>query len=720
MKKSLKTLALACLTLIAATTIGQNINLRFTGTFTNGDYIRLDSVKVENLNRNWTEMLVYPDTVLNFNQTSISGAESSELELQSYPNPFSGKTSVRLSLPQTGNVTLQIHNLAGQKIVEEVIALNAGEHIFGITLKNAEVNLLTIKTTNGQKTIKLLNNGMAVSNAIIYNGIELAEKRLSNQNFQVGDMLKYTGYATVYGIVLTSREISQSQNESENLSLFFETPNYTLPTVTTTAASNITGRTAVSGGNVIDDGGLSILARGVCWDTIANPTINNNQITSGCSLGAFTINIAGLQPNTTYYVRAYATNAVGTVYGAQISFRTLGLPTLTTTAASNVTGTTAICGGNVIADGGATVTARGVCWSTSNNPTIAASHTTDSSGLGSFVSNITGLSTGTTYYVRAYATNDVGVAYGSQISFHTLAPPTVTTDTVSSITDTTAVCSGNVTSNGGLPIIVRGICWDTSHNPTISASYTTDSAGTGSFVGNITGLVPGITYYVRAYASNAIGTTYGNELSFTTTTYYNGGILPGVFSVGVNSHVRFSMGNLQWSAIGTHATADSTAPGTWRFAPNQWDTIGAANRNISSAYTGWIDLFDCVTSGYHNPDDSYNRNYQPYSTSNAVVYSYYNSNLGYGYGPTYYMTDPNLTGTSANYDWGVYNAISNGGNQPGMWRTLTQQEWDTLINYRTTSSGIRYAMATVNGVKGMIIVPDNWSVSTYAFNDTNS
>ena len=83
MIKNLKTLAFACLTLIASTMMGQNINLKFTGTFTNGDYIRLDSVKVENLNSNWTETLVYPDTVLSFNQTGISGVESSELELQS-------------------------------------------------------------------------------------------------------------------------------------------------------------------------------------------------------------------------------------------------------------------------------------------------------------------------------------------------------------------------------------------------------------------------------------------------------------------------------------------------------------------------------------------------------------------------------------------------------------------------------------------------------------
>lgn len=194
------------------------------------------------------------------------------------------------------------------------------------------------------------------------------------------------------------------------------------------------------------------------------------------------------------------------------------------------------------------------------------------------------------------------------------------------------------------------------------------------------------------------------------------GALPGTFSIGANRQVRFSQGNLQYTTTGTHAVADGgTAPGTWRFAEHQWDTIGAANNNISSTYTGWIDLFGWGTSGYHNVSDTNNTNYQPYSTSASDVNTTYNS---YGYGPSANMTDPNLTGTSANYDWGVYNAISNGGNQPGLWRTLTQAEWDTLINIRSTASGIRYAKATVNGVPGLIIVPDNWDTSTYALSCT--
>ena len=122
-------------------------------------------------------------------------------------------------------------------------------------------------------------------------------------------------------------------------------------------------------------------------------------------------------------MRAYATNEKGTSYGEQRSFTTLQnieLPTVTTTNVSNITQTTATSGGNVTDDGGATLTARGVCWSTSQNPTISNSHTADGNGTGSFTSNITGLTANTTYYVRAYATNEKGTAYGEQRSFTTL------------------------------------------------------------------------------------------------------------------------------------------------------------------------------------------------------------------------------------------------------------------------------------------------------------
>ena len=296
-----------------------------------------------------------------------------------------------------------------------------------------------------------------------------------------------------------------------------------LATVSTTAISTILTTSAVGGGNITNDGGATVTVKGVCWGTTANPTTANSKTTDGIGTGTFTSSITGLTENTTYYVRAYATNSVGTAYGTQVSFSTITLPSLTTTIATSITNTTASSGGNITSDGGSTVTARGVCWSTTPNPTTAlTTKTLNGTGIGSFTSSITGLIAGTTYYVRAYATNSAGTNYGVQVNFTTtpaITLPTVSTTPISAITQTTAKSGGNITNDGGATVTERGVCWNTSSNPTIGNVYThtSDGTGTGTFSSSITGLVSNTTYYVRTYATNSAGTVYGNEVSFTTT-----------------------------------------------------------------------------------------------------------------------------------------------------------------------------------------------------------
>ena len=185
----------------------------------------------------------------------------------------------------------------------------------------------------------------------------------------------------------------------------------------------------------------------------------------------------------------------------------------------------------------------------------------------------------------------------------------------------------------------------------------------------------------------------------------NAGLLNGKFSISATKQVCFSMGNLQYTTVGTHAVAGGgTAQGTWRFAENQWDTIGALNANASATYTGWIDLFGWGTSGYHNPDDAYNIHYLPYSTSEDSLRPDLNV---YGYGPSTNMADPDMVGTSANYDWGVYNAISNGGNAPGLWRTLSFQEWYYILKHRSNAAS-KWGFTVVGGVRGLTLLPDEW------------
>ena len=197
-----------------------------------------------------------------------------------------------------------------------------------------------------------------------------------------------------------------------------------LPIVHTNAVPNdaVSATSVTLTGTVADDLRSTITSRGFAYSTLQYPTLADGSVSVGGALGDFSATVSGLQPGKTYYVRAYATNGVGTAYGEQQSFTTpSGLPTVTTTTATNITANSAVCGGNVTSDGGYSVIQRGVCYSTTPNPTIGGMRTTDGSGTGSFVSNLTGLTAGTTYYYRAYATNATGTVYGEERTMVTAA-----------------------------------------------------------------------------------------------------------------------------------------------------------------------------------------------------------------------------------------------------------------------------------------------------------
>ena len=196
------------------------------------------------------------------------------------------------------------------------------------------------------------------------------------------------------------------------------TTNCTVPTVVTMSASNITASSARLGGNVVEHGGVDITERGIVYSTNSTPTISDNKMECGIGVGSFFVNLTGLSELTTYYARAYAVNGNGIAYGEEISFTTkmAVLPSVITAAATQITRTTAVTGGDVLSDGGASVTERGVVYSTNQNPTTSNSKVVSGSGTGSFICNLTGLQENTTYYVRAYAINSKGTAYGQQIN----------------------------------------------------------------------------------------------------------------------------------------------------------------------------------------------------------------------------------------------------------------------------------------------------------------
>lgn len=413
----------------------------------------------------------------------------------------------------------------------------------------------------------------------------------------------------------------------------------------------------------------------------------------------FVVRFSGLQANTKYYYEYEYSNGVDVKKTEIKSFKTIDYsqPTVNTIDIIDITSTSAKCNANVVDDGGLSITERGVCWSSHQTPTVNDMHVNSVGETGSFTCELTGLTEVTTYYVRAFAKNANGLSYGEQVTFttaHTIVLPSVTTNDVTFIRDVSAVSGGNVTFEGYGAVSERGVCWSTSENPTIAGSHSVSSeSGDGEYTCDMTDLTALTTYYVRAYATNEAGTSYGEQRQFTTTNIIPEGALNGVFTA-CDKQVIFSKGNLQFQA----------SSGTWRFADKQYDYIGSNNQYVSSYYNGWIDLFGWGTSGYEHGAVCYS----PWSVSTSV-YDYQ------AYGDISY----NLNEQTGKADWG-YNAISNGENTENQWRTLTSDEWQYILTIRETESGIRYAKARVNEIDGLILLPDNWSESIYELEHTNS
>jgi uncharacterized protein (TIGR02145 family) len=237
---------------------------------------------------------------------------------------------------------------------------------------------------------------------------------IGNLNGQLTDLLPNTTYY-VRAFATNSAGTAYSVQEA------FNTPSFSIPIVSTNELSDISQYSAKAGGAVISNGYAQITSCGVCWNTMGEPTNQDNKSSDTYKNDMWESKVVDLLPNTTYYVRAYATNREGTGYGETISFKTseISVPTVTTSRVTYITQNSAVFEGIINADGGLAITERGFCWNTKSNPTINDTKTMDGLESDNWTYDLSSLATNTTYYVRAYAKNNKGIAYGEQISFKT-------------------------------------------------------------------------------------------------------------------------------------------------------------------------------------------------------------------------------------------------------------------------------------------------------------
>ncbi len=283
-----------------------------------------------------------------------------------------------------------------------------------------------------------------------------------------------------------------------------------IASLTTTAATSISCTSAISGGNVSSDGGAGITARGVCWSTTATPTTSDSKTSDGGTIGSFSSSISSLSPNTTFYIRAYATSSVGTSYGTQESFTTLDLPSAPGEGMHTATQIQISWNWNTVSG------AAGYKWGT----TSVYADATDMATATTY--NETGLSCNTAYtrYIWSYNVSEDCISDAVTITKTTSScvnPPTLTTTSFSQVYSNSCLSGGEVTDDGGATVTARGVCWSTAANPTRTYSpNTADGSGLGAYTSTITGLSPNTTYHVRAYATNSAGIGYGSDLTVKT------------------------------------------------------------------------------------------------------------------------------------------------------------------------------------------------------------
>ncbi len=364
-----------------------------------------------------------------------------------------------------------------------------------------------------------------------------------------------------------------------------------LPQVETASADEIYSTSAKVGGKISNTGGDKISEKGIYWGLKTNPEKTGTKIVIGSDSAStpdslagvpFYITLKNLTAGTKYYVKAFATNSVGTAYGTETFFTTqINFPQVATAPVSDLTNNSARIGGSILDDGGTGILERGVFWGDMPNTVDNGEKIIMGSGKGNFSQVVTGLSRGKKYYVRAYATNIRATVFGDEMNFSLDSKlPSVFTGSTTGVTTHEAIAAGNVDDDGGSSVTEKGFFIDTILNPQDNGIKLIAGSGIGMFSQKIENLQPSTKYYVVAYATNGVGTSYGDIDTFETlgnTPQIEVLDVSNLTRTGVNLNALVNANNLSTTVIfeygRTSSYGDSIVAEESPVTGNTFDTV---------------------------------------------------------------------------------------------------------------------------------------------------
>ncbi len=491
---------------------------------------------------------------------------------------------------------------------------NIGGNIYGFAMPGSLAKLeLKFTGLDGGKSYKIWVFGLRTGGEGVYQDVSIeglatisfpqqaisgnlvVNNSLGNENFDLSSYAKDITPSALGEIIITITSNPLSSDKLYSLAgVAIDVPT---PTVTTQAVTGVGTTTAIGNGNITNLGDPNPTQHGVCWNTTGTPTTADSKTEEGAAseTGAFTSNMTGLSNGTTYYVRAYATNAVGTEYGEEVNFTaTERAPTVTTQAVTGIGINAATGNGNITDLGDPNPTQHGVCWNTTGNPTVADSHKDNgaASTTGVYTADITGLTEGTTYYVKAYATNTEGTVYGAQVAFKTNVTLTMartpeaggtTTPVAGSTTSVAAGVAQNITASPatGYHFInwtaapSGNATFENASNAATSVTLTGSATVTANFAIN--------TYTLTAATNPVVGGTVTKNPD--QGTYDHGSNVQVTATANANYVFTGWSGNLSGAANPTSITMDGNKNVTANFALTYTVTYNGNGNTGGSAPT---------------------------------------------------------------------------------------------------------------------------------------